>query len=192
MTRFYVEGMVCSGCEQAVNQAVLRIPGVHSASADYHSGALEVDFAPPCTPNQIEEAVRQAGYEIASHGREKSGTVYWLIILIGLYIIARQLGITTLFQAFPTVTGAQLGYVSLFLIGLMTSVHCVAMCGGINAAQSMRADSRRAVRASLLYNAGRLVSYTLIGGILGLIGEKAAISLGVRSAIGMEKEDEKQ
>lgn len=42
-----------------------------------------------------------------------------------------------------------------------------------------------AVRASLLYNAGRLVSYTLIGGVLGLIGEKAAISLSVRSAIGM-------
>lgn len=66
----------------------------------------------------------------------------------------------------------------------MTSVHCIAMCGGLNLAQSMSSGSRSPLFGSVLYNLSRLTSYTLIGGTLGLIGEKAAITLRIRGAIG--------
>ena len=59
------------------------------------------------------------------------------------------------------------------------------MCGGLNLAQSVGTENPRPVRGSILYNLGRLVSYTLIGGILGFIGEKAAITLRVRGLIGL-------
>ena len=184
MTRFYVEGMVCSGCERTVCRVVRKLSGVKDVRADYKNGKLEIAFSAPCTQEKIEEAVRQAGYEITSRVPERRTAVYWLVIVAGLYVIFRQLGITTLFQTFPTVTGPRGGYVSLFLIGLMTSVHCVAMCGGLNAAQSMHSDSMQVLHSSLMYNLGRLSSYTLIGGILGFIGERAAVTLGVRAWIG--------
>jgi sulfite exporter TauE/SafE len=60
---------------------------------------------------------------------------------------------------------------ALFVLGLLTSVHCAAMCGGINLSQTV---GRSGIAPSLLYNLGRVVSYTLIGAVVGAIG--AAVS----------------
>ena len=74
---------------------------------------------------------------------------------------------------------------TLFLVGLLTSVHCVAMCGGINLAQSAVSvrSGRRIRSANLQYNAGRLLSYTLMGGIVGVLGSVMRISTAVQAAI---------
>ena len=56
---------------------------------------------------------------------------------------------------------SEMGYIALFITGLLTSVHCVAMCGGINASCS---------RHGIQYNIGRVISYTVTGFILGGIG----------------------
>ncbi|MBS7299805.1 MAG: sulfite exporter TauE/SafE family protein, partial [Eubacteriales bacterium] len=70
-----------------------------------------------------------------------------------------------------------MGYGMLFLVGLMTSVHCVAMCGGISLSQSLpggqaqaKSSTRQALTPALLYNAGRVISYTLTGLIFGTLG----------------------
>lgn len=68
----------------------------------------------------------------------------------------------------------------LFVLGLITSVHCVAMCGGINLSQSIKKNST-SMKSALLYNAGRVVSYTAIGFILGLAG---FVIGGGKSAVG--------
>lgn len=183
--RFYMEGMTCSGCERALERAVSRIEGVRSVRADHQKGLLEAEYEAPCTEELITQAVEKAGYGVTEKPRRGSDGVYLLVILLGLYVIARQLGWTELFQAFPTVSGEQVGYAALFLIGLLTSVHCIAMCGGLNLAQSMSGGNSRPLRRSVLYNLGRLTSYTLIGGVLGFIGEQAAITLRVRGAIGL-------
>lgn len=183
--RFYIGGMTCSGCERTLERVISRLDGVRSVKADHQKGQLDVAFSPPCTQEQISEAVQKAGYAITDAPRRKSDALYLLIILLGLYVIARQLGWTELFRAFPTVSGQQMGYLTLFVTGLLTSVHCIAMCGGLNLAQSMGTENVHPVRGSLLYNLGRLTSYTLIGGILGFIGEKAAITLRVRGLIGL-------
>ncbi|NLM45344.1 MAG: heavy metal transporter, partial [Firmicutes bacterium] len=61
--------------------------------------------------------------------------------------------------------------------GLLTSLHCLAMCGGINLSQclSYNADNDTSgrlarLKPSLLYNGGRVVSYTMIGGLAGALG----------------------
>ena len=181
----YVEGMTCSGCERTVERAVSQLKGVRYARADHQKGYLEVEFSAPCTRVQICAAIEKAGYSVTDKPRRRSDSLYLLIILLGLYVIARQLGWTEVFRAFPTVSSRQMDYIALFLTGLMTSVHCIAMCGGLNLAQSMGMGNAHPIRGSLLYNLGRLASYTLIGGILGFIGEKAAITLQVRGLIGL-------
>lgn len=51
-----------------------------------------------------------------------------------------------------------------FLTSLASSGHCLAMCGGIGGSLGLNAEKRRFV---LAYHAGRLLSYTLLGLILG-------------------------
>jgi sulfite exporter TauE/SafE len=76
-----------------------------------------------------------------------------------------------------------------FTTGLLASLHCVGMCGGFVAAYSLRITGERAssslvatalrpgiLWAHLLYNAGRLTTYAILGGVMGLIGSFIAAS----------------
>lgn len=76
--------------------------------------------------------------------------------------------------------GSNAGYGLLFVFGLLTSIHCVGMCGGIVMTQCIPTPAapsgeaagkpRAWLAPSLLYNAGRLVSYAAVGVIVGGAG----------------------
>ena len=60
-----------------------------------------------------------------------------------------------------------------FLAGLAAAPHCIGMCGGIVAALTMgRAGSSgpQLLQFHLLYNTGRVITYTALGILVGLIG----------------------
>lgn len=58
-----------------------------------------------------------------------------------------------------------------FLLGLMSSFHCVAMCGPIAlAVPSRRPSTVGKLLDTLLLNAGRLLTYGVIGSLFGLFG----------------------
>ena len=74
-----------------------------------------------------------------------------------------------------------LSFTSAFLIGLLGSAHCIGMCGGImNAlsfavpAEQLQVNQLRQVRRVapilLLYNLGRIFSYSVAGAIVGGLG----------------------
>ncbi len=66
-------------------------------------------------------------------------------------------------------------YIEIFLIGLFGSMHCIGMCGGFVAMYSLKSPSARpSLPYHLLYNLGRITTYSIIGGILGYIGSFAA------------------
>ena len=62
-------------------------------------------------------------------------------------------------------------FLSLFLAGLLGGGHCAAMCGGIVGALSFGSQRRAPSWPHiLLFNAGRIGSYMLIGAIAGSLG----------------------
>lgn len=62
-------------------------------------------------------------------------------------------------------------YLEIFLIGLLGSAHCIGMCGGFVAMYSLKKPAARPSLAyHLLYNLGRIITYSLLGGMLGSIG----------------------
>ena len=76
-----------------------------------------------------------------------------------------------------TYEGASLGYI--FLIGLLTGTHCIAMCGGIMLSQTGAAVSP--IRAAAGYNTGRLASYTVMGAVFGSLGMVISYTMQVKS-----------
>ncbi len=70
-------------------------------------------------------------------------------------------------------------YVAAFIVGLFGGVHCVGMCGGIVGALSFGLPEQARGRFSSLfpylfnYNLGRLISYTVAGGLVGGIAALA-------------------
>lgn len=60
---------------------------------------------------------------------------------------------------------------SAFGIGLVGSLHCIGMCGPIALALPYQQGSRlHALGRVLLYNTGRVLTYTVLGTVIGLAG----------------------
>ena len=81
---------------------------------------------------------------------------------------------------------ASLGLV--FLVGLLTSTHCIGMCGGILLAQTTDARgvtgrSKRGLIASSAYNGGRVVSYTAVGAVCGALGAVITYTPNIKSMV---------
>ena len=63
-------------------------------------------------------------------------------------------------------------YAMIFVAGFAGSFHCVGMCGGFACALGSDPAGRRAtVERHLLYNTGRLTTYTFIGVLAGTLGQ---------------------
>jgi uncharacterized protein len=183
---FFVEGMTCSSCEARIASALRRVDGVTEARASQRRGTAWVDFDDSAVgAGALKAAIERAGYPVRDR-KSAAGTMIALgigVLLVAAYMIATQAGA---FSALPRVD-ASIGYGMLFVIGLLTSVHCVAMCGGIALSQSVgsaapvpgaspRAGRLERMVPGLLYNGGRVLSYTIIGAIVGALGSALSFS----------------
>lgn len=73
-----------------------------------------------------------------------------------------------------------------FLIGLLGSTHCLGMCGGIVGALDAGIGGHGGrFRYHLAYNVGRIASYTVAGGMAGILGALVATaSFGTALPVG--------
>ena len=76
---------------------------------------------------------------------------------------------------------------AMLLLGLASGVHCVGMCGGFVAAFSaprvIPIVPERKLTRVLLFNAGRITTYALLGAASGFLGGELAFALGAQSAM---------
>ncbi len=63
-----------------------------------------------------------------------------------------------------------LSLITALLLGLMGASHCLVMCGGIAAAASSSSPGKTNYSFLLLFNLGRILSYTSAGLIVSLLG----------------------
>jgi sulfite exporter TauE/SafE len=61
-----------------------------------------------------------------------------------------------------------------FLLGFAGSVHCIGMCGPLALSVPVAGGRGSRVRAGLIYNTGRVATYSMLGAIFGLAGRSFA------------------
>lgn len=174
--RFTIGGMFCPNCQRVIESRLRSMPGVREAEADYVSGAARVTLDPEAVSmDDIRRAITELGYEIDEDRTSAFiRTVSLMIVIVGAYVLLQRFGVLNLLVPSRLADGS-MGYGLLFLTGLASSVHCIAMCGGINLSQSLPAAESKAGKLAAfaptaLYNLGRVISYTVIGAILGGVG----------------------
>lgn len=177
-----VYDMTCTSCEKGVERALLKVKGVFNAKANYEKQNVMVEYDEEvCGRPNISKAIKNAGYSTEDSGKliKISGV---LIIVAAVVLLGTS---TSGIDMNAKLTGAS--YFVLFLVGLLTSIHCVGMCGGIMLTQSLtikKTENKfQALMPSLQYNLGRMVSYTIIGGIIGAIGSVFSMSIQLKAAI---------
>ncbi len=171
-----IRGMICRACTDAVEQALISTRGVVSAKASYFKGLARVEYDPDITDEAaLCRSVESAGYETGEKG--KLGylvDIICMVLTVLLVWLLMNLKLNVVPEAYE---GAPLGYI--FLIGLLTGTHCIAMCGGIMLSQTGAAASP--LRAAAGYNAGRLMSYTAMGAVFGAIGTVISYTMQTKS-----------
>lgn len=177
-----IGGMTCVNCQNKVEHKLKNTAGVEHVAVSYNTGFAEIVYdSDIITLKDIKAVIEKLDYEVLPEGGDSSVNieriVSLLVIIISLYVLFQRLGILNLLVP-SQLADTKMGYGMLFIVGLITSVHCIAMCGGINLSQCIprnengnESNSRLAIFfPAFLYNLGRVISYTVIGFILGLIG----------------------
>ena len=179
--KLYINGMTCINCQTRIQNALTKHPGITQAAVSYETETADILYdSSVISLEQIQGLIDELGYSASvqktSRAKIVNQTLRELDIIVILYFLLRHFGILN-YLAPASLADAQMGYGMLFVIGLITSVHCIAMCGGINLSQTLQKDSEPSANVSramfqnaAAYNAGRIISYTIIGGILGGIG----------------------
>lgn len=193
-TRLNIEGMTCVNCERRIEVALASTDGVAQVAVSCARACAEVTYDPAVVScEELTRLVEELGYQVVDGSRAARArcmrTACLLALIIALYMLLQCLNLLNLLVP-GQLAQTGMGYGMLFAVGLLTSVHCVAMCGGINLTQCIpRADAdastttgrRPALGPAVAYNAGRVLSYTVIGLVLGSVG----LLLGGGSATGL-------
>lgn len=182
-----VTDMSCVACENKIEKKLNKLDGIMYVNANYRNGEVYVEYdGTKVKKDDIIENIQNLGYNISdeklnntSEAKKESNLWLYIVIvsIIAIYFIVKY---TIGFDYLPKVT-QNIGYGMLFVIGLLTSIHCVIMCGGINISQCSKYKAKKEGKRyklipSILYNSGRVISYTIIGGIVGGIGSVISFS----------------
>lgn len=181
-----VHGMHCRSCEITLERNWKKIPGIQKVQVNASSGKGTIYFegeAP--TIEQLQRSIPQNEYSVHLKGTENSVEFKKekpsFFRLLGLFAVVLILGkLLTSFGLLKTnfnVSQAT-GFGAIFVIGLVAaSSSCVAIVGGLLISTSVRFNERYSsthalgrMRPVMLFVLGRILSYTVLGGLLGVIG----------------------
>ncbi len=184
--KFQVEGMHCKACVLMIESELGELPNVSRVKSNLHGNSVEVegDFGDK-TPEQVAEIlsipVRSHGYVISVQRLDGSATggQEWqnkwadfkvaIPVSLGfilLFIFLQKIGIINLVNA------SEVTYGTAFVIGIIASLStCMAVVGGLVLSMSATyAKEGSRVKPHLMFHIGRMVSFFVLGGVIGLIG----------------------
>jgi sulfite exporter TauE/SafE/copper chaperone CopZ len=182
-----VAGMTCRSCEVRIQRYVGRLPNVQRVTASAVRGRVEIESTAPVSAAAIEHAINAAGYEVGrTPWLERDLTVWFtaasgVVLLAAVALFAQLTGLSGLASGAGDLGNG--GLVVALLLGLAAGVStCMVLVGGLVLALSASFQARQAasgaaadglgaqMRPALVFMAGRIVGYAVLGAALGAIG----------------------
>src|SRR3989338_44220 len=182
---FHLNCMHCASCVALTESELNEVSEVSKAKSSLATLSVEVtgefgDKKPEHIARDLSEVLKPHGYSLSlekqKHSAKWSDFTLALPIALGfiaLFIILQKLGIVNL------VSTSEVGYGTAFLIGVVASLStCMAVVGGLVLSMSANfAKEGDKIRPQVLFHGGRLVSFFILGGLIGILG--SAFQLGL-------------
>lgn len=195
-TTIPIKGMHCRSCELLIEDELTQVSGVTNVEVSEKKACAVLYSHHPLKTSEIEQAVTQAGYAIGFNEKKPwlstnmddyTDVLYALVALLFLYFTVNALGLATVFS---TNASNPSNLLTVFAIGLTAGLStCMALIGGlvlgISASfskKNLHASSLEKFTPHLFFSAGRIASYIVLGGIIGLAGsvfQLSGFSLGL-------------
>lgn len=187
----FIQGMHCRSCEILLEDGIKDIHGVRGVKVSHTKGTAEIGYKGHLDLNAVQTVVEEAGYSlgkgaalpfISTRKEDWNQLSIAFTALVAFYFLMRWLGIGDLGNAVSN------NYSSLpvvFLVGLTAGVStCMALVGGLVlgvsskfAKQQPFASAAEKFTPHLMFNLGRIASFFVLGGLIGLLGSVLQISL---------------
>ena len=176
--KFHVHGMHCNSCVILTENKIGEMPNVSNVEASLKNNTVEfdADFGDKTDAEIAEELtlpLKDYGYKVSVEKEIVKGNFSEFKIAIPialgfvfLYVLLQKLGIVNL------VGGGNVTYGTIFLVGIIASFStCMAVVGGLVLSMSATfAKEGDKIRPQLMFHISRVVSFFILGGILGAIG----------------------
>jgi len=174
---FHVHGMHCQACTLMIESELRELPNITAvkASLKHHSVEVVGDFG----RRSEEEIAKALSQPLQSHGyrisvEKQNHVVNWgefriaLPLALGfaiLFVLMQKMGIVNL------ISTGNVTYGTAFVVGVVASLStCMAVVGGLVLSMSATfAKDGDKVRPQLMFHLGRIVSFFILGGVIGAI-----------------------
>ncbi len=184
---FIIKGTMCESCSTIIKKQALKVKGVTDVSFNLATESGKVTYDEKKTDiDKILSKIEEKGY--IGYILEKKSNKWkgWIFGTIGLFVIGYFLFNLVEGINLPRIS-QNMGYGLLFVVGLLTGFHCISMCGGFVVSYTAKnaQEGKKSHKSHLMYGLGKLISYTLIGAMFGLLGSVVAFTPLMRGVVGL-------
>ncbi len=190
---FHVSGMHCNACVLMTESELIDLPNITHVKTNLKNHSVEVtgDFDNK-TPEEIAEELTMP---LTSHGytvsvERKTKAVKWsdfkiaipvAVLFAVIFLLLQKAGIVNL------VGGGNVTYGTAFIVGVIASLStCMAVVGGLLLSMSATfAKTGDRIKPQLLFHVGRIVSFFILGGVIGSIGSAFTLNTNATFILGM-------
>lgn len=190
----YIQGMTCRSCELTIERKWKKLDGVTRVDVNAATGkARIVSDGKTYSLKELRDALGQDKYVLSATAfLDKKRPTFWQLVgLFGLvFLIGKMLSGLGLLNSNITINEG-MSFGAIFVIGLVAaSSSCIAVTGGLLLSTTAKIRERYGnekpiarMRPVFLFILGRIASYTVLGGLLGVVGGILAPSATVSAVL---------
>lgn len=187
---YTIHGMHCASCEVLIERKWKKIPGVEKVNVNHATGRAEIVYNQEPDLGRLQHEITKHGYTV-SHEKStpqaplqstkkeyiETGAVFFIVVVI--YLLLKR------FDILPDLgISENMSYGFVFVIGLVAAMStCIAVTGGLLLAVAGKYNERypnltgaQKFKPHIYFNIGRVISYTVFGGIVGGLGSMLTLS----------------
>ena len=190
---FHVGGMHCNACILLTESELLDVPYISRAKSSLKKNEVIItgnfgEKSDETIVKELTDVLTKHGYALYTdkQAKEKNWSEFKWAFPIAfafavLFVVLQKVGIVNL------VTASKVTYGTAFVLGVVASLStCMAVVGGLLLSMSATfAKEGDKVKPQLLFHAGRLVSFFVLGGIIGALGSVFQLSSTATLALGV-------
>jgi sulfite exporter TauE/SafE len=176
---------------------MLEMENVKSVDASMGNGRVSIEYeGEKPSVDQLNQVFKKLNYTFSETPVETKSSLdsmdYAMIVSVSVLIISAFFLLNKLGLANALAVTTKSAPPAFFLFGIMAGLSsCAALVGGLilsiskqwNELYSSSSSTFSKMRPHFMFNIGRIVSYTVLGGLLGAIGGKLQLSAGAMSVL---------
>lgn len=170
--KIYIKGMHCPSCEIYIEKELKNIPEIKAIKSNHieQSVTFESEIAEHTVIDRINPMIKGNGYFAQTDAPKKSVNIrelaFSFLIALGIFLLFILLQKA---RILPEVTMKQNTLGMAFTLGLTASISsCMVVVGGL--ILSLSATYKK-VSSLAYFHFARIISFFLLGGVLGLVGQ---------------------